>query len=322
MTRYFIFAITLLFASSHGYADEGPWVSLFDGKTLEGWVQNNGTATYRVDNEAIVGRTAEGSPNSFLCTEKPYGDFELEFEVKVDNQLNSGVQIRSTNKISQKQDRRVNGPQVEIESSAGGLSGYVYGEATGRGWLTPDQQRKKHEHFKDGKWNKYRIVARGPRIQTWINDQPIDDLTDDGIYKTHPEGFIGLQVHGIGRGTGPYEVSWRNLRLREPAAASAKAKPELQGTIGVSLMTLTNPFFGVIAETIEKEAAKHGYEILLLSADEDAAKQSAQVKDFIVKDVTVIVLAAKDSVAIAPAIREADEAGIPVFTIDNGCAVP
>jgi hypothetical protein len=191
------------------------WVKLFDGKTLSGWVQKNGTATYRVEEGTIVGRTTEGSPNSFLCTEKEYGDFELEFEVKVDSRLNSGVQIRSQTKDTP--TGRVNGPQVEIEAGGqnGGEAGYVYGEATGHGWLTPKERLKPHKHFKDGQWNHYRVVARGPRIQTWINGEVIEDLTHAEIYKTHPKGFIGLQVHGIGKGAGPYEVAWRNLRIRE-----------------------------------------------------------------------------------------------------------
>ena len=197
-------------------AQAGEWVSLFDGKSLDGWTQKNGTATYRIEDGAIVGKTSEGSPNSFLCTDKLYGDFELEFEVKCADQLNSGVQIRSQTKDGTNAGR-VNGPQVEIEASGnnGAEAGYVYGEATGRGWLTPKERLKAHKHFKDGQWNKYRIIAQGPRIQTWINDQPIEDLNDEEIYKTHAKGFIGLQVHGIKKGTGPYEVSWRNLRIRE-----------------------------------------------------------------------------------------------------------
>ena len=199
-----------------GYSVASEWESLFDGKSLEGWTQKNGTATYRIEDGAIVGKTKEGSPNSFLCTDKLYGDFELEFEVKVHNSLNSGVQIRSQTKDGTNAGR-VNGPQVEIEASGSGgaEAGYVYGEATGRGWLTPKERLKKHKHFKDGQWNKYRVIAKGPRIQTWINDQPIEDLNDEAIYKTHPKGFIGLQVHGIRKGSGPYEVSWRNLRIKE-----------------------------------------------------------------------------------------------------------
>ncbi len=203
-------------------ADDG-WTSLFDGKTLDGWVQKNGTASYRVENGTLVGKTAEGSPNSFLCTEKNYGDFELELEVKVDPRLNSGVQIRSKTKETAtgtgKNDQagRVYGPQVEIEGSGGkgAESGYVYGEATGRGWLTPKERLIPHKKLKDGEWNKYRIVAKGPRIQTWINGEPVEDLTDEEIYKTHSCGFIGLQVHGIKKDTGPFEVAWRNIRIRE-----------------------------------------------------------------------------------------------------------
>ena len=69
--------------------------------------------------------------------------------------------------------------------------------------------------FKNGEWNHYRIVAKGPRIQTWINDQMIEDLTDEPIYETHAKGFIGLQVHGIKKGTGPYDVAWRKIRIKE-----------------------------------------------------------------------------------------------------------
>jgi hypothetical protein len=110
------------------------------------------------------------------------------------------------------------GPQIEIEASPG-LAGYLYGEATGRGWLTPQHRLKPHRHFRNGQWNRYRVIARGPRIQTWLNDQPIEDLTDEDAYGTHPRGFIALQVHGIERGLGPYEVAWRNLRLRSLAPA-------------------------------------------------------------------------------------------------------
>ena len=206
---------------SSAVAGDG-WVSLFDGKTLKGWTQKNGTATYKVVDGTILGTTSEGSPNSFLCSNKNYGDFELEFEVRVHNSLNSGCQIRSKTKETdgkKKNDRfgRVYGPQCEIEASGanGAEAGYIYGEATGRGWLTPKERLKPHKVMKDGEWNKFRIVAKGPRIQTWINGEPIEDLTDEEIYKTHPKGFIGLQVHGIKKGTGPYDVAWKNIRIKE-----------------------------------------------------------------------------------------------------------
>jgi len=199
------------------------WVSLFDGKTLDGWTVRSGTATYRAENGVVVGKTTEGSPNTFLCTDRDFGDFELEFEVKVDNGLNSGVQIRSKAREKavgagrNEQAGRVYGPQVEIESGGekGGESGYVYGEATGRGWLTPKERLIPHKKFKDGGWNHFRIVAEGPRIRTWINGEAVEDLVDEEIFATHPKGFIGLQVHGIKKETGPFEASWRNIRIRE-----------------------------------------------------------------------------------------------------------
>ena len=198
-------------ATADEHAEQG-WVELFDGSTLVGWEQRNGTAHYRIEDGAIVGKTTDGSPNSFLCTTGKYGDFEIEFEVKCDPRLNSGMQIRSKSKAD---SGRVFGPQVEIESTkAGGLSGYVYGEATGRGWLTKEQDRKRHKYFDDQSWNKYRIVAKGPTIETWINGNKVGTLVDEEAEKTHPEGFIGLQVHGIGRGQGPYEVKWRNIRIK------------------------------------------------------------------------------------------------------------
>jgi hypothetical protein len=212
--------LTALCASLDAARAGGEWVALFDGRTLDGWIQRNGTASYRVADGAIVGRTRERSPNSFLTTEREYGDFELEFEVKVDDALNSGVQIRSrtrqrsTGAGADEQAGRVFGPQVEIEASPG-LAGFLYGEATGSGWLTSEERLMPHEHFRNGDWNHYRIVARGPSIQTWLNGQPIEDLTDEETYRSHPEGFIGLQVHSIEQRTGPYEVAWRRLRLRE-----------------------------------------------------------------------------------------------------------
>ena len=218
--------ILLLFLSSALFAKhhKGEMTSIFDGKTLNGWTQLNGTADYRVEQGTIIGKTKEGSPNSFLCSDKLYGDFELHFQVKlINNELNSGVQIRSQcreliDKEKARGDKhgRVNGPQVEIEATKenGAESGYVYGEALG-GWMTPKSDLTPHKHFKNGEWNQYRIVAKGPRIQTWVNGNKVSSLTDKEKYKSHPKGFIGLQVHSIKKGFGPYEVAWKNIKIKE-----------------------------------------------------------------------------------------------------------
>ena len=193
------------------FAGEDGWCSLFDGKTLDGWVQHNGTATYQVEEGTVLGKTSEGSPNSFLCTKKDYSDFELKFEVKVDDRLNSGVQIRSVSKKEIKKGR-VHGPQVEIATN--GTAGFVYGEGLGTGWLSEDRSDPKAQAaFKKGQWNAYVVKAVGKSIKTWVNDVPVADLVDEksGMMK----GFIGLQVHGIKRGTGPYEVRWRNIQIKD-----------------------------------------------------------------------------------------------------------
>lgn len=187
--------------------------ALFNGTSLKGWEQKNGTAKYSVLDGTILGETNEGSPNSFLCTEKDYENFELRFEVKVDNELNSGVQIRSQSKKDYN-DGRVHGPQVEI--STDGYAAYVYGEAlkhTG-GWLSPQPREKKtHELFKKGEWNTYVVRAEGSRITTWLNGTQVTNIDDDS--SGFKKGFIGLQVHGIKKGSGPFKVQWKNIYIQE-----------------------------------------------------------------------------------------------------------
>ena len=104
--------------------------------------------------------------------------------------------------------------------------------------------------------------------------------------------------------------------ISQPTAAKA------QGTIGVSLLTLDNPFFKVIGDNITAEGRKRGYEAIVVSGDKDVAKQGNQIKDFIVKKVSAIVLSPCDSKSIIPVIQEANAAGIPVFTVDIPCNEP
>jgi hypothetical protein len=209
-----------LCSTSQLAAEDGDFVSLFDGKSLAGWIQRNGQATYRVEDGAVVGRTATNSPNSFLCTEKAYCDFELQFEVKVDPGLNSGVQIRSRSSKDYNNER-VHGPQVEIET-APGEAGYIYSEATGRGWLSPNQDTK--DAYQNEEWNQFRVLAVGPRIQVWINGRQVEDLTDEA---SSPCGFIGLQVHGVGE-RGPFEVRWRNIRIKDLAPEKSAQAQDVQ----------------------------------------------------------------------------------------------
>lgn len=191
------------------FANDGDWVPLFNGKDLTGWEQKNGSAKFEVKDGAILGTTVPNSPNSFLFTKREFADFELEFEVKVDAELNSGVQIRS-HSLPTYQNGRVHGYQVEI--AVGGFSGGIYDEARRSKFLNADKPTEQVRGLvKAGEWARYRIVCEGDRIQTWVNGVQVSDLKDDMTRS----GYIGLQVHGVGKRTDPLQVSWRNLRLRE-----------------------------------------------------------------------------------------------------------
>jgi ribose transport system substrate-binding protein len=96
--------------------------------------------------------------------------------------------------------------------------------------------------------------------------------------------------------------------------AHAEDKPK--ATIGVSLLTLSNPFFRELGDAMKEEAAKKNIKVIVLAGEFDAAKQRDQVADFIVKKVDAIVLSPCDSKAVGTAIAEANKAGIPVFTAD------
>lgn len=195
------------------------WINLFNGKDLSAWEQNNGSARYEVKDGMIVGTTSEGSPNSFLCTQKHFSDFELEYEVKVDNRLNSGVQIRSHSKPEYR-NGRVHGYQVEIDPSRRSYSGGIYEEATGRGWLQDlSNNEAARRAFRRDQWNRFRVLAVGSSIKTWVNGVPAVDLRDDET----ASGFIGLQVHSF-NGDSPAQVAWRNIRLRDMAVACVASK--------------------------------------------------------------------------------------------------
>lgn len=190
--------------------EPGKWVELFNGANLDGWTQRGGVAKYTIEDGVIVGTTVPKTPNSFLCTEKDYGNFILEVEYKVDPELNCGVQFRSLSKPDYK-DGRVHGYQAEIDPSDRGWSAGIYDEGR-RGWLADLSKNPQARYaFKQNDWNHYRIEAIGSRIVTFINGVRAADLIDDET----SEGFIGLQVHGVGNREDPLQVRYRNIRIQD-----------------------------------------------------------------------------------------------------------
>lgn len=191
-------------------AQSQKWQNLFNGKDLSGWKQLNGQAKYEVVNGEIVGTTVSNQPNSFLTTEKNYGDFILELELWVDPSMNSGVQIRSESKADYS-NGRVHGYQVEIDPSDRQFSGGIYDESR-RGWLYPlDINPQGKAAFKNNQWNKYRVECIGNSIRTWVNGVPTANVVD----AMTPSGFIALQVHSIGKNDQPgKQIRWRNIRIQ------------------------------------------------------------------------------------------------------------
>ncbi len=186
------------------------WQNLFNGKNLDGWKPLNGHAKFEVINGEIVGTTKMGEPNSFLATDKDYGDFIVEFEFKLDNNMNSGVQFRSES-LPDYNNGRVHGYQFEIDPSPRAWTAGIYDEAR-RDWLYPlDYNPAAKPAFKKGIWNKCRIECIGSSIRTFINGMAAANLVDDMT----PKGFIALQVHQIGKKEEEGEkIAWRNIRIQ------------------------------------------------------------------------------------------------------------
>lgn len=225
------------------------WTSLFDGKTLKGWTQRGGKAVYEVKNGEIVGMTVKDTPNSFLCTEKEYGDFILELDLKLDDEMNGGVQFRSLSKPDY-QNGRVHGYQMEVDPSTRAWSGGIYDEGR-RDWLynlniNPEGQKA----FKKLDWNKYRIEAIGNTIRTFINGVPTAYLIDDMTAK----GFIALQVHSI---YGPMKegmkIRWKNIRIQ-----TENLKPSPTDNCPVVNLTLN---------TLSEQEKAQGFKMLFNGTD-------------------------------------------------------
>ena len=226
MYKNLLLSVLVLLSITTGAVAE-KWVDLFNGKNLDGWTVKSGYAKYHVEDGALVGTAVKGSPNTFLCTNKEYGDFILEFEVEVDSALNSGVQIRSH--VAEKEmvfwflgkngepgkrtlpAGRVYGYQVEISDKQGGNSGGIYDEARRAFFLGEALSEAATNAFKSNQWNKYRVQCKGDSIKTWINDIPCADFRDSLTAR----GIIGLQVHGLRKDFQPYQVRWRNIRITE-----------------------------------------------------------------------------------------------------------
>ena len=217
------FLVFSLILAPSAWAEEK--VEIFNGKDFSGWTKRGGDATYAIENGEIVGRSVPNTPNTFLTTDKEYGDFILELDFKMDpKNFNSGVQIRSHSRPEGDRER-VYGYQVEMDTDPDrAWTGGIYFEGGSKdengewirkaGWLNDLKDNKPAQEARRlGEWNHLKIVAKGRRIQTWLNGVPAADFTDNDDKAFVPEGVIALQVHGVGKRREPKEVRWKNIEL-------------------------------------------------------------------------------------------------------------
>jgi Domain of Unknown Function (DUF1080) len=213
MKKIFLsFFISTLITNGNVYSQNG-WINLFDGKTLSGWKKLAGTADYKVENGNIVGTTVVNSGNTFLVTEKEFGDFVLEMDVKIDDTTsNSGVQLRSHfDENGHNGKGLVYGYQFEIDPSSRRWSGGVYDEGR-RDWLYPASLNERSQSaFKVGKYNHIKVECIGNEIKTWINNIAVAYVIDT----MDARGFIGLQVHAVSKSEFAGEkVYFKNIRIK------------------------------------------------------------------------------------------------------------
>ena len=238
------------------------WENLFNGTDLQGWTKLNGNAEYRVENGEIVGVSTLNTPNTFLATEQEYGDFILELEYKVDEGVNSGVQIRSHSTPEYK-NGTVYGYQCEIDPAA--YCGGIYDEARS-GWLySLNDVPQAQTAFKRGEWNKMRVEAVGESVRVWLNGKPTADIVCD----KDMSGFIALQVHSISN----EELAGRTIRWRDIRIKTKNLEQELSPAIE------TIPQRNHIPNTISSREAAEGWALLWNGEDMSGWKSNSD-KDF------------------------------------------
>lgn len=213
-SRLFL-SIGMLFATFflHAQSKSDGWINLFNGKDLTGWKRLAGTAEYSVENGVIVGRTVMSPRNTFLVTEKEYGDFILEADIWLeDDNGNAGIQVRSHfDPKAFDGDGKVYGRQCEIDPTPRRWTGGIYDESR-RLWLYPMQLNAQAQNaYKNGEYNHYRIECIGNEMKTWVNGIATAYLVDT----IDAKGFIGLQVHGISSPEhAGKKVCFKNVRIQ------------------------------------------------------------------------------------------------------------
>lgn len=285
MNKYLriVLAAIVIALTANCDAQSKGWENLFDGKTLKGWMRLAGKAEYSVENGMIVGTTVANSGNTFLATQKEYGDFILELDLKIESDKgNSGIQTRSHyDPAGHGGKGLVYGRQVEVDPSGRKWSGGIYDEGR-RQWLYPlTLNTKAQDAFKKDEFNHYKIECIGNEMKTWLNGVPAAYLVDTLDQK----GFIALQVHQV---SDPDEagkkIYFKNIRIK---TAGLKSTPFPAGVYVVDY----------IPNHLTKYERQNGWKLLFDGKTSTGWKgaflKTFPTKDWVVRDGTITVLQSK-----------------------------
>ena len=151
------------------------WIELFDGKSTKDWTPRAEVEQF----EAINGELhLLAKTNVWVTSKIEMGDFEAELEVFLPEEpgFNSGLAFRCSGVKG-----KPKGYQIEIDRKA---PGGIYGIGLG-GWLT-----KQKGILKEGKWNHFRVIAQGNRIETFVNGNLVADIREENNSKATSEFSI------------------------------------------------------------------------------------------------------------------------------------
>ncbi|CAH1000434.1 hypothetical protein LEM8419_01587 [Neolewinella maritima] len=254
-TLLLLLAITSLVA-------QGAFTSLTNGSDLSNWETYGGEAPYTLSGDTITGTAVVNTPNTFLCTDRPYEDFILTLEFNDDAPLNSGVMARG--QWRQQDDiRRIYGYQVEIDPSPRAYTGGIYDEAR-RGWIYPlHYNPPARELYRHGEWNALRIEAIGNNIRTYVNGQAAANLVDT----FDASGLICLQVHAIKKELEGKQVRWRNIQLLDNATEADR------------LQAVQAPVENLMVNSLTEAERRQGWR-LLFDGSSGAGWRGAKLDDF------------------------------------------
>ncbi len=201
-------------------ADNDGFVTLFDGKNLDGWTMGPDRSWKVVDGEIRLQREFDGKEHNldYLWTKQQYGDFVLTLEFKIPERANSGVFLRTADL----KDPVYTGIEVQVSNSYGRRE---WGKGNCAGAIYDCLEPSANPVYQPGTWNRYTITCEGPKIKVVLNDQEVIHMDLDQWTQPHQNpdgsknkfatplrnfartGYIGLQDHGR-------EVAYRNVRVK------------------------------------------------------------------------------------------------------------